>query len=182
VTENVPLLTPAPLMLSVPLETLTARDPRGNVVTPTIARFKITGQAQAAPQIENAVNYNFGDQIALVGYAEQESIARGSPLSAKLYWRALAPLTEDYTMFVHLIDANGKIVAQQDAQPQRGTFPTSFWDVDEIVADEYVLAVPRDASPGEYQIRVGIYRASDGARLLTREGDYVILASIRVNP
>ena len=170
----------AGLFRRVPLETLTARDPRGNVVTPTIARFKITGQAQAAPQIENAVNYNFGDQIALVGYVGQESIARGSTLSVKLYWRALVPLTEDYTMFVHLIDANGKIVAQQDAQPRRGTFPTSFWDTDEIVADEYALAVPRDASPGEYQIRVGIYRASDEARLPTRDGDHIVLGSIIV--
>jgi hypothetical protein len=172
----------AGLFRRVPLETLTARDPRGDVVTPTIARFKITGQAQAAPQIENVVNYTFGDQIALVGYTRPDNLAHGSTLSLKLYWRALVPLTKDYTVFVHLTDANGKIIAQKDNQPQRSVYPTSFWDVNEIVADEYVLAVPRDASPGDYQIRVGIYRASDGARLPAPDGDYVILTSVRIAP
>ncbi|MCI0478824.1 MAG: hypothetical protein L0Y55_21480, partial [Anaerolineales bacterium] len=81
----------------------------------------------------------------------------------------------------HLVDANGKIVAQQDAQPQRGAYPTSFWDAGEIVVDEYALAIPRDASPGEYRVRVGVYRASDGARLATRDGDFIALAVVRVN-
>jgi len=114
----------AGLFRRVPLETLAARDPRGNIVSPIIARFKITGQTQPAPRIENAVNYDFGDQIALVGYARQASVARGATLAVKLYWRARAPIAEDYTVFMHLVDANDKMVAQQDAQPQRGAYPT----------------------------------------------------------
>ncbi len=172
----------AGLFRRVPLETLTARDPRGNIVTPTIARFKITGHGPPASQIENAVNHIFGDQIALVGFARPDSVARGSTLSLKLYWRALTPTTENYTVFAHLVDANGKIIAQQDDQPQRGAYPTSYWDVGEIIADEYTLAVARDTSPGEYQIRVGIYRASDGARLSVRGDDQLPLTPVRVTP
>jgi hypothetical protein len=164
------------------LETLTARDPHGNIVTPTIARFKITGAPPLAPQIEHVVNHVFGDQIALVGLARPDSVVRGSTLSLKLYWRALAPIAEDYTVFVHLVDANGNIIAQRDSQPQRGAYPTSFWDAGEIVMDEYALVVPRDASPSDYQIRVGVYRANDVARLATRNGDFVALASVRVVP
>ena len=172
----------AGLFRRVPLETLTARDPRGNVVTPTLARFKITGPTQPAPPIENVVEYTFGDQIGLVGYARQENIARGSTLAVKLVWRARTPIAEDYTVFVHLVDASGKIIAQQDAQPQRAAYPTSFWDAGEIIVDEYAFAVPRDALPGEYQIRIGIYRGSDGRRLLTRGEDHIVLATVRVTP
>ncbi|MEW5717222.1 MAG: glycosyltransferase family 39 protein [Chloroflexota bacterium] len=172
----------AGLFRRVPLETLTARDPRGNIVTPTIARFKIVEQTPPAPKIENAADHNFGDQIALVGYARPDSVARDSTLSLKLYWRARAPIAEDYTIFVHLVNANGKIIAQQDAQPQRGAYPTSFWDAGEIVTDEYALAIPRDASRGEYHVRVGIYRVSDGARLTTRDGDFAMLTTVRVVP
>jgi hypothetical protein len=170
------------LFRRAPLETLTARDPHGNIVTPTIARFKITGAPPLAPQIEHVVNHVFGDQIALVGLARPDSVVRGSTLSLKLYWRALAPIAEDYTVFVHLVDANGNIIAQRDSQPQRGAYPTSFWDAGEIVMDEYALVVPRDASPSDYQIRVGVYRANDVARLATRNGDFVALASVRVVP
>ncbi|MCI0475240.1 MAG: hypothetical protein L0Y55_03260, partial [Anaerolineales bacterium] len=106
------------LFRRVPLETLMARDPRGNIVTPTIARFKIVGQAQPAPPIENVVDYTFGDQIALIGFARSENIARGSTLALKLFWRAQKSIAEDYTIFIHLVDANGKIIAQDDAQPQ----------------------------------------------------------------
>lgn len=170
------------LFRRVPLENLTARDPEGHTVTPTIARFKIAGQLQVQVQGAEAPA-NFGDQIALVGHVQPQASSPGSSISVKLYWRALAPMTEDYTVFVHLVDANGKTVAQQDAQPQHGAYPTSFWDVGETVADEYALAVPRDAPSGDNQIEIGIYRASDGARLQVRNGgDALKLGTLRVAP
>jgi len=166
------------LFRRVPLETLTARDPQGNTATPTIARFKIAGQAQA--QVENPVDYAFGGKIALVGYRGQEVVTPGSMLQLKLYWRALAAMNEDYTVFVHLVDANGKIIAQRDDQPRSGAYPTSFWDVGEIIADEYALAVPRDEPPGDYRIEVGVYRVEDGTRLPVPGDDHIVLATVRV--
>lgn len=166
------------LFRRVPLETLTARDLRGSIVTPSIARFKIVGQAPSAPSIENAVEYIFDEQIALIGYACQAQSARGATLSVKLYWRAQKSVAEDYTVFVHLVDANGNIIAQDDAPPQRGAYPTSFWDVGEIVVDEHALAIPREVMPGEYRLAVGMYRARDGGRLATRAGDYIELTSV----
>ncbi|MDE3089379.1 MAG: hypothetical protein KGJ80_08330, partial [Chloroflexota bacterium] len=168
------------LFRRVPLENLTARDPQGRAITPTIARFKIAGQSQV--QVEGAqAPTNFGDQIALVGYTRPRTIVAGSTLTVKLYWRALASITEDYTVFVHVLDANGNTVAQKDDQPQRGAYPTSFWDVGETVADEYAVALPSDLAPGDYQIETGIYRASNGARLSIRNGgDALGLGTIRV--
>jgi hypothetical protein len=166
----------------VPLETLKARDPQGNVITPTVARFKIAGQSagRRRVRIENPVDYKFGDSIVLAGFSSAKQVAAGSTLNLRLYWRALSAIDEDYTVFAHLIDANGKISAQKDDQPQRGAYPTSFWDPGETIADEYALAVPRDAAPGEYQIRIGIYRASDGARLPVGGSDYIVLTTVRV--
>ena len=163
-----------------PLETLTARDPRNNIVTPTIARFKIAGQSNV--RVENQVDYDFADQLALIGYVWQPSVAPGNNLSVKLYWRALAAMSEDYTVFVHLVDANGNTVAQKDHQPQQGTYPTSFWDAGETVADEYGLAISPDTLPGEYKIEIGVYRAGDGVRLVVNGGDGVIPGTVRVTP
>jgi hypothetical protein len=167
------------LFRRVPLENLTARDPQGRVVTPTIVRFKIAGQVQV--QIENAVRHEFADKIVLVGYGAEQTARAGDSLRVRLYWRALAAMSEDYTVFVHLVDTSGKTIAQKDDQPQRGTYPTSFWGAGETVADEYVLTLPRDALSGEYRIHVGIYRAGDGARLpLQGGGDQVVIANVRV--
>ena len=169
------------LFRRVPLENLTARDPRGNVVTPTIARFKLVGQAQTQAYVPRPEDVNFGDKIALVGFAFNQQTSPGSTLQVKLDWRALAAMTEDYTVFVHLLDENGKTIAQDDNQPQRGAYPTSFWDANEEIADEYLLAIPSDAPGGEYQIQIGIYRASDSARLSIRTGgDALVLGKVRV--
>ena len=161
------------LFRRVPLETHVARDPRGNVVTPTVARFKIAGQAHV--QIANPVDYKFGDSIAMVGHVVPLSTTPGSTLNVKLFWRALKTIDEDYTVFVHLVDANGKIVAQKDAPPQNGAYPTSFWETGETIEDAYALVIPRDATPGDHRLIIGVYRAGDGARLSARTGDHIEL-------
>jgi hypothetical protein len=164
------------LFRRVPLESLTARDPHGNVITPTVARFKVAGQANV--QVENPVNYRFGDSIALVGSTIAKQIKPGETLKVKLFWRALRPIDEDYTVFVHFVDANGNRIAQQDNQPQRDTYPTSFWDAGEIIDDEYALALPRDTVPGDYKIVIGLYRSD--TRLPVQGGDALDLATVRV--
>jgi len=170
------------LFRRVPLENLTARDPQGHTVTPTIARFKIAGPSPVP--IEGAQEpTNFGDRLALVGYVLPPTVAAGSSLPIKVYWRALAPMTEDYTVFVHLLDANGKTVAQEDDQPQSGAYSTSFWDVGETIADVYALAIPRELAAGDYRIEIGIYRARDGMRLPIRNGgDALGLGSVQILP
>jgi hypothetical protein len=164
------------LFRRVPLETLTARDPAGQAITPTIARFKIKGES--AVQLENPVEHKYGEKIALVGYSVGE---QGDSLRVRLYWRALAPIEEDYTVFVHLVDASGERVAQKDDEPQQGAYPTRYWDVGETVVDEHVLPLPRDRR-GDYAIQVGLYRAPDGARLPVEGGrDSFVLIALPVS-
>lgn len=104
----------------------------------------------------------FAGLIELLGYdaAQQEGM-----LAVTLHWRCVEPPHADYTVFVHLLDAAGEIVAQRDGQPQGGTYPTSVWDVDEVVGDEHRLALPPDLPPGNYRLRVGLYTLETGARL-----------------
>lgn len=166
---------------AMPQENLVARDPSGKTITPTIARFKIVWPEPTPLQnIQPAI---FGDQLALIGYQHADNAAPGSSLPVKIYWRALASMTQDYTVFVHLVDTSGKTVAQKDDQPGRGTFPTSFWDVGEAIADEYVLTIPADIAPGVYRIEAGVYRAADNKRLALRTGgDALSLGQVHIGP
>lgn len=112
------------------------------------------------------VNVNWGNQIALRGYKISSALARpGATISLKVYWECLAPLSQDYTVFVHIIDAQGKLLAQSDTQPRRGAYPTSLWDVGEIIPDEYSLTLPKDLAAGDYSIIVGWYEYSNLVRL-----------------
>ena len=57
------------------------------------------------------------------------------------------------------------MVAQADSQPQSGSYPTSFWDVDELVADPHTLSIPAGVQPDTYTVRVGLYQLTTGERL-----------------
>jgi hypothetical protein len=82
-----------------------------------------------------------------------------------LYWQALAPIPNDYTVFVHFFDAQGTLLAQQDGQPMNGLAPTSWWAPREIVRDVHTLDVPADWAPGPYRAAVGAYYWATGERL-----------------
>ncbi|HEY4724283.1 MAG TPA: hypothetical protein VII92_20675, partial [Anaerolineae bacterium] len=101
----------------------------------------------------------FGDLFELAGYDFNEA-------SITLYWKALAETEADYTMFVHVLDANGQIVAQSDS---RGEYPTSLW-----LKDEYVARRVEIATTGTME--VGWYIAETGERLRAEAGDVVRLA------
>jgi len=137
--------------------------------------------------LPNAMRIDFDHQIALVGYdLDKRLAAPGETLHLTLYWRALQPLEKNYTVFTHLLSQEGNRVAQMDGWPQRGTAPTSGWQVASLVKDDYDLIVPPEAALGVYRIQIGLYLAETGQRLPVLDsggqpqGDYVALAPVRV--
>ena len=103
---------------------------------------------------------NFADEIALIGYDLQ---VESGQVRLKTYWQALRPIAASYTIFVHLLDENGALLAQQDALPQGGAYPTSIWAVGELVVDEAVLLLPLGAQPAA--LSIGWYRLDTLERL-----------------
>jgi hypothetical protein len=78
-------------------------------------------------------------------------------LQITLRWRALRPINQDYVVFVHITPPNGIPIAQRDARPLDGAFPTPAWTPGQLVSDPYRLTLPPDVPAGRYQIRVGMY-------------------------
>ena len=117
--------------------------------------------------IERPTDYQVGAAFELVGYDVRAADGRAQ---VTLYWRALARPDFDYSAFVHLIDRDGRIVAQQDHAPgeARG-YPPRDWVVGDLLRDEHVLAAP-GAGPEEYRLRVGLYNWQTGQQLPIREG------------
>jgi hypothetical protein len=127
------------------------------------------------------VEARLGDAFALVGY----TLARaGDMLNITLYWRSVAKSDVDYTVFVHLLDAEGNVRAQRDVAPRGGAYPTLIWDVGEIVRDDYALTLPRDLTSGEYRLVIGMYEYPGLTRLNATDtagnwlGDHFVLDEI----
>jgi hypothetical protein len=124
----------------------------------------------STPLTRHTVEVTFDEAIVLDGCALDESVRAGDVLHLDLYWQAPTPLTEDYQIFVHLLGEDGQRWAQKDGPPLLGARPTSSWQPGERLTDRRGLLLPADMPPGSYHLRVGLYRLSDGSRLLTAEG------------
>jgi hypothetical protein len=93
----------------------------------------------------------FNERAALRAYRVR-SQPDGSWL-VELEWQALQDLDGlDATIFVHLLDAEGSIIAQQDTRPLGGHYPTLVWREGDVVVTQHVLSAP-DA----VMLRVGLY-------------------------
>ncbi len=111
-------------------------------------------------QPAHPVQANFSNRLALHGYDQSLAfdLAGQKLLLITLYWQALAPMAEDYTVSVHLIGPDGQLLVQHDSQPVVGGFvPTSTWQPAERIKDRHVLNLPANVPPGKYQLHLGVY-------------------------
>lgn len=176
--------------ITIPLEAREGTTPLRIVLSDgqyaDLAPFTIqkTDRGFVAPRVSFPQRARFSDYIELVGYDLSSSkLKPGETLTVTLYWRARARMDKSYTVFVHLLDQNGKVVAQEDALPLKGARPTTTWVPNEYLADTYTLALKTDTPRGTYRIEVGWYDAHDPlfARLYSVDehddviGDHVIL-------
>lgn len=155
------------------MERLPATDAAGRPVGQVIVgRVKIAPPQWPQYEIEHPLDFRLGERFALRGYSLTPSQVRpGEELQLTLYWQALEEGGRDYTVFVHLLDREGRIWDQADAQPLGGDYPTSFWGRGELIRDEYFLSLPPQAPPGAYEIEVGMYLLATGERLPVRDAE-----------
>ena len=135
------------------------------------------------PLISHPLTAPLGRQVELLGYdLSAETAAPGDVLILTLYWRALAEMDEDYTVFTHLLASDGSIAGQQDGIPVGGTYPTSLWLPGEVVVDRYKIPVRADAAPGTHRLAVGMYLADTGVRLAVAgsDEDAIVLQAVTV--
>jgi hypothetical protein len=133
------------------------------------------------PLAESAVAVTFGDAIALERVGTLPTVCSGSVLPVALYWRATHPVAADYHVFVHLITAEGNIVAQSDGQPALWTRPTSTWSPGERIEDRHALSLPVDLASGDYTLITGLYLPDSGERLLSsKEETFAILNTVQI--
>jgi len=119
---------------------------------------------------------NFNDQIALESLKlETPSASPGQTILVTANWRALQPMTDDYTVFVHLLGPDGLVHGQVDMWPVQGTRATSSWAVNESLPDRFEIRLPDDAPSGPYQIEVGWYLLATLNRLPVLSPDNVAI-------
>ena len=116
----------------------------------------------------------FGEAVTLKGVAWQ---VNPEAVLVTLRWSADVTLDTDYTIFVHLVDPKDgdRLIAQGDAPPLAGRWPTSLWLPGVVLDDVHTISLPVDTlnsassgsglPPGTYHLLVGLYDPVTGDRL-----------------
>ena len=114
----------------------------------------------------------FGEAITLEGYTlAAPPLQAGDILPVTLFWSTAAPVAARYKVFLHLVDANGAVVAQRDSEPGGGLLPTTDWQPGTIYTDNRGVLLPDGLPPGTYELLIGLYDVADpAARLPVVEG------------
>jgi hypothetical protein len=101
---------------------------------------------------------SFGDAASLLGFQLQRA-SSSRQISVTTYWQAGSRITAPLSLFVHAIDANGQVVAQED----RLDAPTEDWRPGDLIAQVHRLTLPEQA--GARWIEIGLYDPNSGERL-----------------
>ncbi len=155
-------------------------DPEGRPV-------EVAVDKQAQTRISLPLPIDFAVPVRLEGYeVAQSNVKRGDALVLLLYWRALGKVEKDYTVFVHLVDEKGQMLAGYDSQPRGGKAPTSKWEEGRLLVDPRILPIATDVPPGKYRLEIGLYYLPTQERLMivNEQGapiaDQIIFAPLQI--
>ena len=146
------LANPLPISVSdVPIESLII----------DVGRLMPNDMINERPEVEDGSIFTSG--VRLLGYTISQYEA--SEISFTLYWQAERIVSNDLTVFVHLLDSLGNIVAQADGPPSSGYWPTSAWEPGFLVLDHHNLVHGANNSRGVHTMVIGLYDPESGVRV-----------------
>jgi hypothetical protein len=131
------------------------------------------------PVMQQLLGVSFAGIGSLEGFDPPSTgINSGESVSIILYWRADETPSTAYTVFTHLLDVEGHVIAQDDQVPANGHHPTTGWLKDEYIADPHTLIFNAQGRGyhGTATLEIGLYDPLTGDRAkLMNGGDHVLL-------
>jgi hypothetical protein len=129
-----------------------------------------------------------GERFHFLGYdLRSTEAAPNDRIPLVLYWQVTEPVTDDLSIFVHLLDPTGRLIWQDDGAAAHNTRPTWSWTSGEVIADPHTVTLPPDLPEGDCLLATGLYDWQTGERLLVAElegeqlaQDQVMVATLAV--
>jgi hypothetical protein len=147
-------------------ERYAARTPEREIAFGGVPYAWLYAELSSGTSPEHALEVRLGDQRRFLGYdLRSTEIAPGDRVPVVLYWQAAEPILDDLSVFLHLLNADGELVWQDDGAAAHGARPTWSWEAGEVIIDPHTLALPQDLPEGDYHLVAGLYDWQNGERL-----------------
>ena len=143
-------------------------------VRPLFAPPPMMDAANIRPR--QSLDARFGESIALLGYDLSASdLGPGRYVDVTFYWRALKPMSADYTLAIQLAavaTGDTRTLLNFNTWHGAGNLPTAAWPAGLAIVDRYRVPLPLDTGATQaWRLQALVYDAQTGARLpLTIKG------------
>jgi hypothetical protein len=117
-------------------------------------------------KVQNGANLD--DKVEIVGAQfDPGRLTPGQNVEATVWFKVLGEVPQDYLVFVHIEDVDGKVERMNvDHAPAGGSRPTSDWKPGETVVDTFTIAVPANvANLRGVNVWLGFWHAATDTRL-----------------
>jgi hypothetical protein len=106
----------------------------------------------------------------LLGYdVSTRRVSPGDAIELTLYWQSLAPMNEDYSIGIRVLDAQQRLVGARNSYPGRGMLPTRLWFTGQIIRDAYWLPINADAPSSAAQLEIVMFERVSKRDLVARD-------------
>lgn len=127
------------------------------VFSPPARQMIVLAQRQPAV-VPPACLVDFDGQVCL---ASARATWRKPALNLEFTWQVTGTLPLDVTVWVHVVNLPGNLVAQADGDPVGGLLSLSAEAANVALREARAVTAP----PGDYRVRVGLYDRVSGQRL-----------------
>jgi hypothetical protein len=108
----------------------------------------------------------FGPTVELLGASVNDPVNDSvNDPRLTLYWSADKPITDEYNIFIHLLDDRGQLLGQMDGTPYSNRYPLWAWQPGQIIEDRRDLTGTQIDLAQVHSIAVGVYDPATGERL-----------------
>lgn len=110
------------------------------------------------------------------------TVSPGATVRISTAWRRWKEVLEEHSVFAHLLDGEGRLVAQDDHPVGRGLYPSMAWSDRELIFERFEIRLPREIPPGHYRLVMGRYNWETLVRVPIDSSDHLELGAIEVHP
>jgi len=166
-------------------------DARLRGATLDVAHVTVNGIERSfdVPTAQHPVSANLGDLINVLGFdlvpdVAGKSLAIGQPVTVIVHLQARQTMDTNFSVFMHLIDAQDQIWGQHDAAAGGASHATSIWRAGEVVSTTLHVTLSPQTPATQVTAVLGLYDPSTAVRLpvlgQTTSSDRVLLFSASV--
>ena len=127
------------------------------------------------PSIQNPVHKLSGGKLEMIGYnLDQNKEKDGFSLTS--YWQSRENVSNDYVIYLDLIDQYGNVVLEDIHTPIYSFFPSSRWVKNDVLEERYNVIYPPTIGPGTYKLFMSGKWKTD----ISYTSDKILLGNIEV--